>query len=87
MAEGDLTNGTNGTHEAHELPSKPIHNNLALTEYTITPSPGHTTPREKIEHAGVPADYLLPTGYPDVSRLLPYIELSQLTCSSISDSY
>lgn len=54
----------NGTHPP-ETP-KPRHANLALTEYTATPSPGYTTPRERIEHAGVPEDYLLPTGYPDV---------------------
>jgi threonine dehydratase len=54
----------NGTHTP-ETP-KPVHANLALTEYTANPSPPCSTPREKTEHAGVPMEYLLPTGYPDV---------------------
>jgi threonine dehydratase len=64
--ENGVSNGT----RTPETP-KPKHANLALTEYTIQPSPPCATPREKIEHAGVPADYLLPTGYPDVKY--PYI--------------
>jgi threonine dehydratase len=54
----------NGTHPP-ETPKK-HHAHLALTEYTAQPSPPCSTPREKTEHAGVPSEYLLPTGYPDV---------------------
>lgn len=61
MAEGVVTNGTHPP----ETPKK-SHANLALTEYTATATPPCSTPREKVEHAGVPQEYLLPTGYPDV---------------------
>ena len=64
MTEVAVPNGTNGTHPP-ETP-KNLHANLALTEYTATASPPCATPREKTEHAGVPQEYLLPTGYPDV---------------------
>ena len=67
MAENGLTNGTH-TPDAHAL--KSLHANLALTEYSANPSPPCGTPREKIENAGVPEDYILPTGYPDVSRAI-----------------
>ncbi|KAK5171913.1 threonine deaminase [Saxophila tyrrhenica] len=65
MSENGVLNGTH----TPETP-KPAHASLALTEYTINPSPPSSTPREKTEHAGVPADYLLPTGYPDYLRLI-----------------
>lgn len=59
----------NGTHTP-ETP-KPNHASLALTEYTANPSPQSGTPKEKIQHAGVPEDFLLPTGYPDVCICAP----------------
>jgi hypothetical protein len=55
----------NGTHTP-ETP-KPAHASLALTEYSANPSPPSATPRDKTRDAGVPPDFLLPTGYPDVS--------------------
>ncbi|KAK3683051.1 threonine deaminase [Vermiconidia calcicola] len=65
MAENVMPNGTH-TPET----SKPLHTNLALTEYMTNPSPPSSTPREKTEHAGVPSEYLLPTGFPDYLRLI-----------------
>jgi threonine dehydratase len=62
MAETVVPNGTH----APETP-KPAHASLALTEYSANPSPPSTTPRDKTRAAGVPPDFLLPTGYPDVS--------------------
>lgn len=61
----------NGTHTPQTPPPNPRHTQLALTEYAINPSPPCGTPREKIENAGVPEGYILPTGYPDVS--LPFV--------------
>ena len=58
MAEAVATNGT-------RTPEKPHISSLSLTEYTATPSPS-ATPKQKIEAAGVPEHFLLPTGYPDV---------------------
>ena len=65
MAETDVPNGIHPP----ETP-KPKHINLALTEYTATASPQSSTPREKIQNAGVPMDYILPTGYPDVCHIV-----------------
>ena len=70
MAEAVVTNGTDGTHTPPGQITKLPHSNLALTEYSANPSPPCSTPREKIEHAGVPAHFLLPTGYPDVGQHL-----------------
>lgn len=53
---------TNGIPQAET----PAVNSLSLTEYTANPSPPSSTPKEKISHAGVPQEYLLPSGYPDV---------------------
>ncbi|KAK4547153.1 threonine deaminase [Oleoguttula mirabilis] len=58
----------NGVHTP-ETP-KPTYASLALTEYSANPSPQSSTPREKIRTAGVPEDYLLPTGFPDYLRLI-----------------
>ncbi|EMC94476.1 hypothetical protein BAUCODRAFT_140794 [Baudoinia panamericana UAMH 10762] len=58
----------NGT-RTPETP-KPSHSSLALTEYTANPSPPSATPRDKVVDAGVPEDFLLPTGYPDYLRLI-----------------
>ncbi|KAF2483857.1 tryptophan synthase beta subunit-like PLP-dependent enzyme [Neohortaea acidophila] len=60
----------NGTHTPQTPPPNPRHTQLALTEYAINPSPPCGTPREKIENAGVPEGYILPTGYPDYLRLI-----------------
>jgi len=59
----------NGVHTPGPQTPKTVHASLALTEYTANPSPGSSTPRDKIRVAGVPQEYLLPTGYPDVSVL------------------
>lgn len=70
-------NGTpNGTHTPQT--PKPSHASLALTEYTTNPSPPCSTPREKTEHAGVPAEFLLPTGYPDVCQCLDLFQRRKL---------
>lgn len=57
----------NGVHASEPQTPKSIHASLALTEYTANPSPGSNTPKDKIRVAGVPQEYLLPNGYPDVS--------------------
>lgn len=59
---------TNGT-VTPQTP-QPAHSNLALTEYTANPSPKSQRPKDRIEKAGVPEDFLLPTGYPDYLRLI-----------------
>lgn len=38
---------------------------LALTEYATNPTPNEGTTKSKV-HSVVPAEYLLPNGYPDV---------------------
>ncbi|KAK1821896.1 threonine deaminase [Friedmanniomyces endolithicus] len=58
----------NGTHTP-ETP-KPSFASLALTEYSANPSPPSSTPKDKTRDAGVPEDFLLPTGYPDYLRLI-----------------
>lgn len=62
MEEAAVPNGT-------RTPTTPKHQhaNLALTEYTANPSPPNGTPGGKTHHAGVPLDFLLPTGFPDAS--------------------
>ncbi|WPG97466.1 Hypothetical protein R9X50_00024200 [Acrodontium crateriforme] len=47
---------------------KPRHANLALTEYSANPSPPSASSRPP--HTTVPADFLLPNGYPDYLRLI-----------------
>ncbi|KAK0898259.1 threonine deaminase [Friedmanniomyces endolithicus] len=58
----------NGLHTP-ETP-KPSFASLALTEYSANPSPPSSTPKEKTRDAGVPEEFLLPTGYPDYLRLI-----------------
>lgn len=65
-----VVNGTNG----QQRPQTPT-TNMALTEYTINPSTKEKRARiKKI----VPEEYLLPTGYPDVSN-------TKNVCLHISD--
>ncbi|KAK5113669.1 hypothetical protein LTR62_003296 [Meristemomyces frigidus] len=59
---------SNGTHTP--TTPKPSHTSLALTEYSANPSPPSATPKDKTRDAGVPDDFLLPTGYPDYLRLI-----------------
>ncbi|KAJ9627011.1 threonine deaminase [Taxawa tesnikishii (nom. ined.)] len=63
MAEEQQSNGT-------QTPHTPKLNSLSLTEYTANPSPPSATPREKTVIAGVPENFLLPSGYPDYLRLI-----------------
>ena len=63
-----MSNGTHTPHTPHT--PRPSHASLSLTEYSANPSPPSSTPKDKTEHAGVPAEFLLPSGYPDVSPLL-----------------
>lgn len=59
--------GTNGT---STRPQTPRVNSFALTEYTANPSPPSSSP--KVKTLGIPENFLLPNGYPDVtSPLLP----------------
>jgi threonine dehydratase len=58
-----VVNGTNGQHR----PQTPT-TNMALTEYSINPSTPSPEKRARIKQI-VPDEYLLPTGYPDVSNI------------------
>ncbi|KAK4977481.1 hypothetical protein LTR28_006700 [Elasticomyces elasticus] len=52
------------------VPQTPKLASLSLTEYAANPSPQSSTPKRKIEDAGVPEEFLLPNGYPDYLRLI-----------------
>ncbi|KAF2771120.1 threonine dehydratase I [Teratosphaeria nubilosa] len=60
----------NGTHTPEPQTPKVAHASLALTEYSVNPSPQTSTPKEKVRKLGVPEDFLLPNGYPDYLRLI-----------------
>ncbi|KAK5716361.1 threonine deaminase [Elasticomyces elasticus] len=67
MTDTALPNG-NGTHTP--TTPKPSHASLALTEYSANPSPTSGDPKDKTRDAGVPEEFLLPSGYPDYLRLI-----------------
>lgn len=52
------------TAHSHEEPTTPKSNRMPLTEYSANISPIRENSKPS---AAVPADYLLPNGYPDVS--------------------
>lgn len=58
------TNGTNGTN-GDKRPHTPT-TGMSLTEYSANPSTPSEEKRARIKEI-VPEEYLLPTGYPDVS--------------------
>ena len=59
-------NGTaNGTNGESSRPQTPM-TGMALTEYSVNPSTPSEEKRARIKEI-VPDEYLLPTGYPDVS--------------------
>ncbi len=58
------TNGTEESLNGYSRPETPT-GGMALTEYSINPSPPSEEKRNRIK-ALVPEDYLLPNGYPDV---------------------
>lgn len=60
MSESTQANGLS-------RPQTPAVNSLSLTEYAANPTPPSSTPKEKTVKAGVPDDFLLPSGYPDVN--------------------
>jgi threonine dehydratase len=62
-AVNGTTNGTNG--DSHSRPHTPM-TGMALTEYSVNPSTPSEEKRARIKEI-VPDEYLLPTGYPDVS--------------------
>lgn len=61
MPQVEVPNGT----EKLAAPT-PRRNTFSLTEYTTSPSPTTEDAREKAIQAGIPEDFLLPSGYPDV---------------------
>ena len=66
----DNPNGVNGT--KNFISRTPSLTSLSLTEYTANPSPprtGEKHGKEKVTDV-VPLDYLLPSGYPDVSSVV-----------------
>lgn len=69
LADGSTANGptANGVHTpvTPQTP-QPAPSSLALTEYAADPSPPTST--INTQTAGIPEDFLLPTGRPDVSR-------------------
>lgn len=68
QVNGDAqTNGNGTTSPSASRPRTPSLNTLSLTEYSTNPSPPSEISRNKIEGV-VPAEFLLPNGYPDVGR-------------------
>ncbi|KAJ4165105.1 hypothetical protein LMH87_006752 [Akanthomyces muscarius] len=72
----EQTNG-NGTHAQQQhngnglehRPKTPINSAMALTEYSVCPSPPSETAQTKIKQI-VPPEFLLPDGYPDYLRMI-----------------
>ncbi|KAL3958512.1 hypothetical protein ACCO45_006674 [Purpureocillium lilacinum] len=62
------TNGTEESLNGYSRPETPT-GGMALTEYSINPSPPSEEKRNRIK-ALVPEDYLLPNGYPDYLRMI-----------------
>jgi hypothetical protein len=61
------TNGVGG----HSTPETPVNHNFALTEYAVNPSPSPARSRADAPRSyGVPDDFLLPNGSPDVRVLV-----------------
>ncbi|KIW01601.1 threonine ammonia-lyase, biosynthetic [Verruconis gallopava] len=59
----------NGLDSGAQTPKTPLQSGLALTEYTVNPSPPTESVKEKAQTA-VPEAFLLPNGYPDYLRLI-----------------
>ncbi len=59
------TNGADNANGLDHRPKTPINSAMALTEYSVCPSPPSETAQAKIKQI-VPAEFLLPDGYPDV---------------------
>ncbi|KAF7189766.1 Threonine dehydratase, mitochondrial [Pseudocercospora fuligena] len=62
-------NGTTTPEVKAPTTPKPTHTQLALTEYSINPSPPSATPKEKSTSL-LPEHLLLPNGHPDYLRLI-----------------
>lgn len=63
------TNGTLPDTNGHTRPETPA-GRMALTEYSVNPSPSSEEKRARIRQL-VPEDLLLPNGFPDVSFQRP----------------
>lgn len=66
----EQTNG-NGAHAENGIthrPKTPTNSTMALTEYSVCPSPPSETAQARIKQI-VPDEFLLPDGYPDVCIL------------------
>lgn len=65
----EQTNGTtaqvNGEALTHRPKTPPPNSAMALTEYSVCPSPPSETAQKRIRET-VPSEFLLPDGYPDV---------------------
>lgn len=64
LLERAETNGVDAEANGHHRPETPS-GRMALTEYSINPSPASEEKRAKLRQA-VPEDLLLPNGFPDV---------------------
>ncbi|PQE13972.1 threonine dehydratase protein [Rutstroemia sp. NJR-2017a BBW] len=65
MENGVVTNGETPTDHSRT----PSLTQLSLTEYTANPSPPCESPKSKVRSV-VPAEFILPNGYPDYLRLI-----------------
>ncbi|PQE04256.1 threonine dehydratase protein [Rutstroemia sp. NJR-2017a BVV2] len=65
MENGVVTNGETPTYHSRT----PSLTQLSLTEYTANPSPPCESPKSKVRSV-VPAEFILPNGYPDYLRLI-----------------
>lgn len=63
VATNGAVNGTNGSDTRPHTPTS----TMALTEYSANPSTPSEEKRARIKQI-VPEEFLLPTGYPDVSN-------------------
>lgn len=57
---------TNGLYTGANSPRTPVNHNFALTEYAANPTPPEKK-QDTLPNYGIPEDFLLPSGYPDVS--------------------
>lgn len=83
------TNGNGGAHaQQHNgngngnehRPKTPVNSAMALTEYSVCPSPPSETAQTKIKQI-VPPEFLLPDGYPDVRIAANYYNLANCSLS------
>ena len=70
VINGDSNYTPNGTSNGHLTPQTPKFQSLSLTEYASNPTPPSERVRRSDALSAVPADFILPNGYPDYLRLI-----------------